>query len=299
MATMPKLQPTTTVSHEYDADARLLSGQLLRPVKRAIDAQAQVTLTGERDRHLLHRADAYSLDGLVSYSSGYTRVSGNHDDKEGWVTLATAVVEDLNILDVVTADRVVAQVSTEHPPLDGHVPSVTFLGTQFENLRIAGHPVTVDLDLAICSSKPPNDRFYSEDPEFLDRVEGQFRKFKTPENALDLPRDLRVQYDDDLKQVAEMRRFRGPYGKGYKSTLKCSLVKNITGSPFAPFGNALYIPDFGTITLAAIEIEQSWTDKVHGVATYFDLTMLKVTMGSLAAGQVQITNVGANGKTRP
>ena len=49
-------------------------------------------------------------------------------------------VEDLNGLDVLTADRVVAQIFTEHPPYDPEngqsdaVPTVSFLGTRFDNL---------------------------------------------------------------------------------------------------------------------------------------------------------------------
>ena len=74
-------------------------------------------------------------------------MAGNRDVKpgHGFSTITTAVVEDLNVLDVVTADRVVAQISTEHP-LVGYVPHITFLGTRFENLRIAGHKVELDLD---------------------------------------------------------------------------------------------------------------------------------------------------------
>jgi len=48
-------------------------------------------------------------------------------------TLATSVITGLKVHDIVTADIVFAQVSTEHP-LAGRVPWVTFLGTRFENL---------------------------------------------------------------------------------------------------------------------------------------------------------------------
>jgi len=57
------------------------------------------------------------------------------------------------VLDVLTADRVVGQIITEHP-LVGYVPIISFLGTRFENLRIAGHPVELDLDLNILGDKP-------------------------------------------------------------------------------------------------------------------------------------------------
>ena len=81
--------------------------------------------------------------GDLSYEAAHTQVAGNRETKpghDGYTTLVTSVVEGLNILDVVTADLVVAQISTDHP-LVGYVPSITFLGTRFENLRIAGHKV--------------------------------------------------------------------------------------------------------------------------------------------------------------
>jgi len=59
--------------------------------------------------------------------------------------LTSSVIEGLNILDVITADRIVGQTITNHP-LVGYVPSISFLGTRFENLRIAGNPVELDLN---------------------------------------------------------------------------------------------------------------------------------------------------------
>src|SRR2546430_3495304 len=174
MATMSKPTPVRGMSHEYDADARLLSGQLQRPAERKIGAGAFSSLKSVRDRHIYQRCeDPYNLDGLISFAGGYTRVSGSHPKGKSWVSLATAVLEDLNIFDVITADRVVAQASTEHAPFDGHVPSVTFLGSRFENLRINGYPVNADLELGICGDKPAGDGLYSEDVDFLDRVRRQ------------------------------------------------------------------------------------------------------------------------------
>jgi len=299
MATMPKSQPIKkTEFHEYHADAQLLSGHLQRPVEREIDEQAFVSLKGRRDRHFFQRAERYSADGLISFESGYTRVSGSHAEKHGWVTLATAVLEGLNVLEVITADRVVAQVSTEHPPEDGHVPSVTFLGTRFENLRISGYPVDLEFDLGIYGDKPAHDRPYSEDSDFLDRMQRQGEGLAS---ILILPGQLRVQYDRELKHLAEVRKRPRIYGEGYKSTLKCSLVKSVGAIPTAQsFGNVLEIPGFGTVTLAKVEIEQTGNeDSDDNVTTYFDLTMLDIKMGSVAEGSVQAVNVGANGKTRP
>ena len=54
------------------------------------------------------------------------------------------------------------------------MPSVTFLGTRFDNLRIAGHKVEVERNLDILGPKPARDKSYFDDPGVLGRV-GQAR----------------------------------------------------------------------------------------------------------------------------
>ena len=69
----------------------------------------------------------------------YTRVVGQECCKDGSGSiLVTAVIEDLNILEVVRADRIVTQLlitlSDQYPRLGFCVS-----GTLFEGLRLAGH----------------------------------------------------------------------------------------------------------------------------------------------------------------
>ncbi len=66
-----------------------------------------------------------------------------------WTTQVSCAIENLNILNVVTADRVVAQISTDHP-LEGYTPRVSFVGTQFVNLRIGGYKVDPSFKLDFC-----------------------------------------------------------------------------------------------------------------------------------------------------
>lgn len=101
----------------------------------------------------------------------------------GWVTLATSIVTGLNVRDAVTADLVFGQVSTEAPLVD-HIPSVSFLGTRIENLRIAGRAVEPVFDLNICGPKPDGDTPYVRDRGFLNRVADQHERIS---NTLGLP----------------------------------------------------------------------------------------------------------------
>ena len=117
------------------------------------------------------------------------------NDHSGWVTLSTSVLEGLNVFEVITADRLVAQVSTEHPMKDGDVPKVTFLGTRFENLRVAGYPVDIVLDLAICGDKPKEDHPYLHDRGFLDRVQ---RQLDSIADAKGVPDGLKKEYSAQI-----------------------------------------------------------------------------------------------------
>ena len=66
--------------------------------------------------HVTARTDAFNFEEIISCRSAYTKVSGRRVAEDGpWWALVTSVVEGLNILEVVTAERIVAQVAVEHP----------------------------------------------------------------------------------------------------------------------------------------------------------------------------------------
>jgi hypothetical protein len=294
------------VWHEYHAEANVLSGHLKQPVNQEIYRQAAVGLEGLRGGHFFQRTEHFSLEGLISFKSGYSHVSGNRSLKNhGWVTLATSVLEGLNVLDVITADRVVAQVSTEHPLENGHTPHVTFLGTHFENLRIGGYPVEVELDLGICGEKPGGDKLYTSSAGFLDRAEQQSRGIA---RAHGLPSAVRAEYDTDLAYIGRLKE-RGDREsvdesreEGSHPKVVCSLVSKIApiGIPgVKTFGNVLEIPGFGIVTLAELTVGEKRYEPEEMPSNYFDLTMLKLQMGCIGDGQAQAANVAANGHHHP
>ena len=157
--------------HEYHAEAIALNGTLTMPVKQMIDPQA-TALLHPRGGYLSQKTGEFRLESVVTFKSAHTQVAGMPGRKEGHgnATLSTAVVEGLNILEILTCDRVIAQVATEHPLAGkGHTPQIVFLGTRFENLRIAGHPVQVTLDINAHNPQPPEDRHYLHEPGFLSK----------------------------------------------------------------------------------------------------------------------------------
>jgi hypothetical protein len=304
MATTEQVQPMTykpdKPEHHFHAEASVLSGHLRQPIKREIEAQAPLLLKGDRrGGHFFQRAEHYSLEGLITFKSGYTHVSGNRSLKNhGWVTLSTSVLVGLNVLDVITADRMVAQVSTEHPPDEPHVPHVTFLGTHFENLRVGGYPVEVELDLGICGQKPADDAPYTRDSGFLKRVEQQC---ETISRGKELPSALRHEYAEELKRIAEIREHSNGSGNGHQPPkLRCSLVKSISPIPVAQVvGGVLEIPGFGNVRLAEVEITEVPQDPGTPPGIYFELNMLKMNMGCIGDGYAAAATVAANGHHVP
>jgi hypothetical protein len=267
--------------HRYHAEATALEGNLQLPLAQEIKPQAYVKLP-EHGGYLSQRASDYRLEGAISFGSAYTQVAGNLDLKpgHGWSTISTAVVEKLNVLDVVTADRVVGQVSIEHP-LVGYVPHVTFLGTRFENLRIAGHPVKLDLDVDILGPKPENDAPYSKSPAFLDRVDKQHGDVKAHPNLLI---DLLGRYTGRASIPED------------PEAIEFSLVNSVDGAfPGRRFGHVIDVPNFGTIVLAALRLEQAKYNASIPQETTIRLTMIELKLGCIGHGNANVVVTVNNG----
>ena len=329
MATMskPMAGPDSGLeeSHVYHAEAHLLSGEFEHPIKQPIEHYGNVVIEKTRRESLFSESvGATSVEGLISFQAGHTRVIGSQlknkkdifgNDHSGWITQSTSVLEGLNVGDVLTADRLVAQISTEHPlTYPGHVPKVTFLGTRFENLRVAGYPVQVELNLGFCGDRPTGDRPYLHDIGFLDRVQAQLDGIEDKE---DLPEALEKQYDAKIAYINELKqRANGGSNGGRKgfSKLQCSLVKSIAPIPIPGvkvFGNMIFIPDFGTISLAEVEVgietvedgfppnSGNGSSSEPDGASYFTLHMLNMRLGCPIVGTAQAGTVKTNGTTQP
>src|SRR5215469_2563186 len=214
MAANPMPRPSNEQYHVYHADAHILSVELEHPIKLAKQEYGRVVLERTRREGLITQSvGETNIEGLISFKRGHSRVASAHinqktdifgQDHAGWFTLATAVLEGYNVEDIITADRVVAQISTQHQmthnpahPIS-HVPRVNFLGTRFENLRIGGYPINVELDLAICGDRPDADRAYLEDAGFLDRVH---RQLDGVVEARNLPETLKKKYGAEITYI--------------------------------------------------------------------------------------------------
>jgi hypothetical protein len=309
--------------HVYHAEANILSGHLKHPIDQPLETYGHVALNNRRADHITQTVEGTNLEGLISFKSGHTSVSGSQlhnkkdlwgNDHSGWVTLSTSVVEGLNVFEVITADRVVAQVSTEHADVKGHkpghVPKVTFLGTRFENLRVGGYPVKVELNLGVCGKKPQNDRPYLSDRGFLDRVQDQVDEIA---GAKELPEILEKKYKAEAAYISDLKKRangRAKAGQNGYSKLQCSLIKSIGRIPIPgvrTFGNVIFIPDFGTVSLAELVVG---TEPNHdhgfgdiaakpGDSNYFTLNMMNMHLGCVGGGNLVVARANSNGRTSP
>jgi hypothetical protein len=273
--------------HKYHAEAEVLKGNLRLPLVQEIKTQASAKL-GEEGGYLSQHEIDYKLEGVISFEKAYTQTSGNRGLKpgHGWATLSTSVVEGLNVLDVVTADRVVSQIALEHP-LEGYVPEIHFLGSRFENLRVAGRLVDIDLDWNHLGPKPENDAPYSKSMGFIDRVNRQHERVRSHPNLL---QELLQRYTGVSPDVEE------------PEAIECSLVNQVGGGfPGEGRGHVIHIPGFGTISLANLRIEQSDYKPGTGIPrkTLVQLTMIELRMGCIAEGESGVGSTKGNGTTMP
>jgi hypothetical protein len=341
MAANPMPRPSNEQYHVYHADAHILSVELEHPIKLAKQEYGRVVLERTRREGLITQSvGETNIEGLISFKRGHSRVAGAHIDQKtdifgqdhaGYFTLATAVLEGYNVEDIITADRVVAQLSTQHAmtgdpecPIS-HVPRVNFIGTRFENLQVGGYPIAVELDLAICGPKPDADPSYLDDESFLDRVNRQLDNFLDERglpDSLEKKYSAEITHIDDLrKRAKENRKARnrnqacangGP--NGYPS-LRCSLVKKVRLPAEIPgvsaFGNAIFVQDFGTVHLGELEVginddhsnfrhrQGDAPGEYPGSSNYFTLNMVNIRLGCPGGGNASAASVRGNGQSYP
>lgn len=141
----------------YHAMAVAFSGQITSPFNEMIESQAScaIPLSGG---HAANRVDNYNLRDLVTFKAAYCTVTGSYSEKDdAFFTVVSATVEDLNFLGMVKIGTICGRIMCRHPyvnpeqpPAQPVEPSIKPLGSHFENVRIAGHPVTVKLHGKAC-----------------------------------------------------------------------------------------------------------------------------------------------------
>lgn len=265
-----------TLGFHYNAHGHGLSAHFHRPFNELIEVQAGMSLP-IIGGHGHTRVDNFKFKEVLSFKSAYTHVSGSQSPDDGrFDTLVTSVVEGLNILDVLTCDKLVCRVASDHIPGEPE-PHITPLGSKFENLQISCHKMKVELDCGLFTE--------------LDTFSSFKQKFEKDKKFRDVARD-RFLWGALGKDVPEYIRTRYNWSKGDgfpdgRGAVLCSLVKDIQDvcPGVKRYGNVLEVPEFGRVYLAEFLVEKYCRR----------LTMLRVELGCSVGGGVTGGEGSSNG----
>jgi hypothetical protein len=257
------LKKTAHTTYLYNAHGHAFSGQITRPIHQIVEVQAGASLA-TIGGHGSSRVDNFRFQQFASFKTGHTTVSGSQDETDGsHTTLVTSVVEGLNVLDVVTADRLVTRIASNHKA-DEPESRITVFGSRIENLTIAGCKIPVEFD----------------DDLFL---------------KLDTFEALRKEFDSN----AGFRKMAGdPFQPGQTpktikahGVLLCSLVKDMKAAcpGVKRFGHAFEIPEFGRVFVGEMVAQ-------HGKRM---VTMLRFDLGCPVQGMFAASQGIGNGTTWP
>jgi hypothetical protein len=249
----------------YHGCGHAFSAQFTRPFHEQVDVQAGAALppTGG---HGSSSVENFRFRQFISFKRAYTHVSGGYQSGDNSNnTLVTSVVEGLNMMDVLTADRIVCRLYSKHPP-DDPEGNITMHGSNFENLSICGVPVNINLDF------------------------GLFEGIQTFAHA-----QKAFKSNDKFKRLASDPLQTGkalPEQKSHGAFL-CSLVEGggiQTKAPgVKPSSHSIYVPGFGRVFFGEMVIS-------HGTRT---LTMLRFELGSTTQAGGSGASATSNGKNWP
>jgi hypothetical protein len=268
--------------HLYHADASAIGGRVKLPFEQIVPVQAPLSLSAVGGQAWA-RSEEFRFQGLISFEAAETQVSGSFNEESGsWSTQVSSVIENLNVSNVVTADRIVAQISTDHPA-SGYTPKVSFAGTQFVNLRIGGYRVDPIFNLDFCDQGEGGQypkRPCIQNPDFLKTVDDQYYAMRPVNPQKNLTPDwLQRLYPVPQSALAKER-----------GMVLCSLVQRVQGEcPWNPFGHIFAVPEFGKIFLGELLLDH---DSFH-------IIMIRLELGCPLQADLGIGDTRTNGTTVP
>jgi hypothetical protein len=266
----------------FQTDANPLGGFIEKPFEKNIPSHASSSLPNTGG-YIDSRGEDLNFEDIVSVSAAYTRLSGREVQRNGpWSILVTSVVEGLNILEVVTAERVVAQISATYYP-DRKYPKVSLAGSHFEGLRIGGYDASPVLNPRLL-----NVGCNAEDAEAgitwpVFQETGRAQAGKLVEYAGETGGDA----DRWIVERFGWMNSKEPREDGL---VLCSLVDSVEEEiPGRPFGWVVVIPDFGRVFLGELLVTRATVQ----------LSMVRAELGCNVGGQVTGGGGGVGGHTVP
>jgi hypothetical protein len=302
--------PESLPLYFHNATAFGVAGQIDRPLQQTIPTQASVALA-PTGGHGTQRVEKYSASGILSFDAAYVEVGGSLDTVNNtYATYASSVVENLNIWDVIKADRLVSRFSVYYTspssvaPQNGNSktnkeendesknggsqkqslnePSFSISGSHFENLRIAGKLVNVQLALDSVSGADKYSGF--------EKIADDWLFGQNVPDGLD-PEDHNYKVVNDIaKRLQKWKSIENANKHFWGSAVEHSaLQKALNGSGLKNFGGMVCVPRFGVVYLAEL--------RVHRSHRHFN--MLRVHMCSPGSGSITGGGTGGGGGSMP
>ncbi len=266
-------------THYFHAEANSLGGFIDKPLQKTMPPQASSSLPPVGG-HVTHRTEAFHFEGIFSCRSSHTRVSGRHIEEDGSAsTVATSVIEGLNIAEVITAERVVAKVSMVHPAKGG-APIVSFTGSRFEGLLIGGCDASLSLNASLLEGGQSVTAKREPITWPIFHKTGKQQADKLVKSA---------KGEDGFQWITDRYGWLASESKPNGRAL-CSLVDGVHPAvPGRSFGHVLHIPNFGKVILGEIV---AYPGSVR-------ICMIRAELGSPASGGMTMAMSVVNGDTFP
>lgn len=265
----------------FRGSAFAIGGYMTRPYSEIIETQASSVLPmvgGGCEANV----EDYNYRDLVSFSSAHSKVLGNvdvtPDGRRIYNTLATVTVENLNIADLITADRVVARLVSEKEAGQPELPMLP-VGSYISNLQIAGF--SVDLPPLLPIFEAPTSK------EMSRALTGKGMSFRDFEEKLELFQLSEKKETSSGHHFDDHRVLTSVYGRPKRLPPGC-LQGHTTGDrKLYPWG--IHIGGFGSVYFGEMFISRDSRR----------LSMIRLDLGSPEEGEILIVSTTGNGTTYP
>lgn len=267
----------------YHGHAVGVGGRIDHPFHEFIEIQAASALP-EIGGHGSAESSNFKYRDIVRFDHARTEVTGSRgQDPDGKLihkTLVRAKVEGLDIMGVVKADRVELRLVSYADGSAGGQPSFKFTGSHFDNLRIAGVPVTVHLAVDVFDRLQTHDdlaKSYKDKGEFR-RI---FHELTLKDRLKEVPETVRRWFQEAPEKGSDL-----PHVGGI-STMTLVRKLELARPEFPCWGHVIFIEGFGTIHLAELSVSKC---ERHA-------TMLRVDFGSPVIGTLEAGTGCGNGSS--
>jgi hypothetical protein len=227
------------------------AGRISSPFVEIIEVQAASALP-PIGGHGTARSANFRHREILQFKLAHTEVAGIpcdcDDNPASHNTRITATVEGVNILGMITADRVVATLASTYTHASDGEPAIRLIGTRFENLRIAGIPIEVDLATDVFDEFNTH-RAISQAYKTNESVRGLVDQLTLKHRAKDAPSHI-------SRWLPQSEGSELPSSRGITTM---SLVRGLTPATrgLDSWGHVIHVPGFGTIRLAELEISKT------------------------------------------